>query len=95
MGVIVRQKIKGKGQPWWVFIVHNGNRTSRRVGTKDAAIEVATKIQARLQLGEFDFEEEKKEEKPAATFKEYADSWISVNAPAECKEATVTSYDDL
>jgi integrase len=95
MGVIVRQKMKGKGQPWWVFIVHNGNRTSRRVGTKDAAVGVATKIQARLQLGEFNFEEEKKEQKPEPTFKEYADSWIKVNAPAECKESTVSSYDDL
>ncbi|MGD0915060.1 MAG: site-specific integrase [Thermodesulfobacteriota bacterium] len=95
MGVTVRQKVKGKGQPWWVFIVHNGNRTSRRVGTKDAAVEVATKVQARLQLGEFDFEEEKKEEKRDPTFKEYADSWININAPAECKESTVASYDDL
>jgi len=95
MGVTVRQKVKGKGQAWWVFVVHNGNRTSRRVGTKDAAVEVATKIQARLQLGQFNFEEEKKEEKPEPTFKEYADSWIKINAPAQCKEATVTSYDDL
>jgi integrase len=95
MGVTVRQKVKGKGQPWWVFVVHNGNRTSRRVGTKDAAVEVATKIQARLQLGEFDFEEEKREEKPDPTFQEYADLWIKINAPAECKESTVISYDDL
>ena len=95
MGVTVRQKVKGKGQPWWVFVVHNGNRTSRRVGIKDAAVEVATKIQARLQLGQFNFEEEKKEEKPEPTFKEYANSWIKINAPAQCKEATVTSYDDL
>jgi integrase len=53
------------------------------------------KIQARLQLGQFNFEEEKKEEKPEPTFKEYANSWIKINAPAQCKEATVTSYDDL
>ncbi len=24
MGVRVRQKTKGKGNPWWVFISHNG-----------------------------------------------------------------------
>ena len=95
MGVIVRQKVKGKGKPWWVFIVHNGNRTSRKVGTKEAAVEVATKIQARLQLGEFDFEEEKKEEKPEPTFKERADFWISTIAPTSCKESTVKSYEDL
>jgi integrase len=31
MGVIVRQKEKGKGKPWWVFISHNGSRTSKKV----------------------------------------------------------------
>jgi len=57
MGVTVRQKMKGKGNPWWVFVAHNNKRTSRMVGDKKAAEEVAGKIQARLQLGEFDFEE--------------------------------------
>ena len=37
MGVRVRQKIKGKGNPWWVFVSHNGKRTSRKVGDKKAA----------------------------------------------------------
>jgi hypothetical protein len=77
MGVKVRQKLKGKGEPWWVFIVHNGRRTSRRIGSKEAAEIVQRKIEARLELGEFDFEEGKKEEKPEPTFKEYADSGVS------------------
>jgi len=34
MGVKVRQKLKGKGKPWWVFISHNGKRTSRKIGDK-------------------------------------------------------------
>ncbi len=34
MGVVVRQKVKGKGKPWWVFIAHNGKRASRKVGDK-------------------------------------------------------------
>ena len=51
MGVIVRQKTKGKGKPWWVFISHNGKRTSRMVGDKAAAEAVASQIQAKLQLG--------------------------------------------
>jgi integrase len=94
MGVTVRQKIPGKGKPWWVFVAYNGKRTSRMVGSKDAAIRVATNIEARLQLGEFEFGEAK-EEKREATFKEYADSWITTIAPASCKESTVRSYDDL
>ena len=37
MGVKVRQKVKGRGNPYWVFITHNGKRTSRQVGDKAAA----------------------------------------------------------
>jgi integrase len=95
MGVTVRQKVKGKGEPWWVFIAHNNKRTSRMIGDKKAAEEVASKIRAKLELGEFDFEQEKKEEPKVSTFKEYADSWITTIAPATCKESTVSSYDDL
>ena len=51
MGVRVRQKIKGKGNPWWVFISHNGKRASRKVGDKKAAEKVASTIRAKLQLG--------------------------------------------
>jgi hypothetical protein len=93
MGVTVRQKMKGKGNPWWVFVAHNNKRTSRMVGDKKAAEEVAGKIQARLQLGEFDFEEQKGTPEP--TFKEYADSWIAMIAPTNCKESTVRSYQEL
>ena len=66
MGVRVRQKVKGKGNPWWVFITHNGKRTSRKVGDKKAAEVVASTIRAKLQLGKFGFEEQKS----VPTFKE-------------------------
>ena len=56
MGVVVRQKKKGRGQPWWVFISHNGKRTSRKVGDKAAAEGVASTIRAKLQLGEFNLD---------------------------------------
>ncbi len=91
MGIQVRQKIKGKGNPWWVFISHNGKRTSRKVGDKKAAEAVSSKIRAKLQLGEFGFEDQK----PAPTFKEYADSWIKTNGPATCKESTTRDYKDI
>lgn len=91
MGVTVRQKSKGKGKPWWVFINHNGNRTSKLVGDKAAAQDVASKIRAKLQLGEFGFEKEK----PDPIFKEYADSWIRTTVPATCKDSTVKDYQDL
>jgi len=91
MGVIVRQKVKGKGKPWWVFVSHGGKRTSRKVGDKKAAENVASGIRAKIRLGEFSFEEEK----PVPTFKEYAKSWIEITVPATCKASTVRDYKDI
>lgn len=91
MGVTVRQKVKGKGKPWWVFVTYHGNRTSKLVGDRTAAEEVASNIRAQLKLGTFSFEEEK----PVPTFKEYADSWIKTTVPATCKASTVRSYEDI
>jgi len=51
MGVTTREKIKDSGI-WWVFVAHHGKRTSRKVGDKKAAEEVARKIQAKLTLDE-------------------------------------------
>ena len=39
MGVKVREKIKGSGV-WWVFVNHNRQRISKRVGSKKAALQV-------------------------------------------------------
>ena len=59
MGVKVREKDKGSGV-FWVFINHKGRRSSKRVGDKNAAKEVAKKIQAALVLGKpIDTEERK------------------------------------
>jgi len=91
MGVTVRQKVKGKGQPWWVFISQNGKRTSRKVGDRKAAEAVASEIRARIQLGTFGFEEKK----PIPTFGEYADKWFSTNVPATCKPSTMKDYETI
>jgi len=91
MGVKVRQKEKGKGNPWWVFITHNGKRASRKVGDKKAAETVASEIRAKLQLGEFGFEDPK----PIPTFKECADLWVETTVPATCKHSTVREYKDI
>ncbi|MDJ0985181.1 MAG: hypothetical protein QNJ26_06525 [Desulfobacterales bacterium] len=88
MGVTVRQKTKGRGKPWWVFISHNGKRTSRKVGDKQAAEKVASEIRAKLQLGKFGF----KDDKQVRSFKCYADSWINNTVPATCKESTASDY---
>jgi integrase len=74
-----------------VFVFHNGNRTSRKIGDKKAAEVTASKIRVQLQGGKFGFEEEK----PLPSFGEYADSWINTTVPATCKASTVRDYQDL
>jgi integrase len=91
MGVQVRQKVKGKGNPWWVFISHNGKRTSRKVGDKKSAEAVASTIRAKLQLGEFGFEEQK----PVPTFKEYSSKWIDGYVRSQCRESTFDEYESV
>jgi integrase len=91
MGVIVRQKVKGKGKPWWVFISHNGKRTSRKVGDKKAAEAVGSTIRAKLQLGEFGFEEQK----PVPTFKEYSEKWLDGYVKINLRESTFDEYESV
>lgn len=90
MGVTVRQKEKGKGKSWWVFISHNGKRSSRRVGDKAAAETVASKIRAKLQLGEFDLEERKKRSIPL--FKDFAEGFMDTYSVMHHKPSTQDSY---
>ncbi|MGB2927408.1 MAG: site-specific integrase [Desulfobacterales bacterium] len=90
MGVKVRQKTKGKGNPWWVFITHNGKRTSRKVGDKKAAEAVANTIRAKLQLGEFGFDEKKVKSIP--TFKLFAEGFMDTYSAMNHKKSTQDSY---
>ena len=92
MGVRVRQKKKGRGNPWWVFITHNGKRTSRLVGDKAAAELVASKIRAKLQLGEFGFEEK---QKSVPLFKDFAKGFIKTYSTMNHKESTQESYQQV
>ena len=69
MGVTVREKIKDSGV-WWVFVAHQGRRTSRKVGDRKAAREAARKIQARLTLGKGAFPDVKTKP-PAPTLQRY------------------------
>jgi integrase len=89
MGVTVRQKVKGKGKPWWVFVSHNGQRTSRQVGDKAAAEKVASEIRARLQLGELGVFEETK---TMPLFKDFAQGFMETYSAMNHKESTQDSY---
>lgn len=88
MAVKVREKPPGSGV-WWIFIDHQGKRKAKKVGKdKRLAMEAAKKIEAKLTLGEPLVRE--KEEAPA--FREYAETWITVNVPATCKPSTLRDY---
>jgi integrase len=76
-----------------VFISHGGGRSSKLVGDRKAATNVANQIREKIRLGEFKIETEEK--KPISTFKEYADTWMKTTVPATCKESTVEGYSDL
>jgi integrase len=88
MGVTVRQKVKGKGKPWWVFIAQEGKRKSIKVGDKSAAEALASKIRERLKAGELQIEEEKK----IPTFGEYAQKWLDGYGETHLKYSTLNSY---
>jgi len=91
MGATYRQKVKGNGKPWFIFVSYKGKRVSKKIGSKAKAKEAAERINARIALDEFSIEDEK----PIPTFKEYADAWIKTTVPATCKESTTSDYKDI
>jgi integrase len=91
MGVTVRQKVKGKGKPWWVFIAYNGKRKSIRVGDRTAADALAGKIQEKLKAGELQIAPEKN----IPTFGEYVRNWLDTYGETHLKYSTVKGYDSI
>ena len=89
MGVTVREKNKDSGV-WWVFVAYKGRRTSRQVGSEEAATDAATKIQARLTLGAAAFPEKKKP--PAPILSTYCERFQKNYMPGALKDTTRESY---
>ncbi len=90
MGVTIREKNKDSGE-WWVFIAHQGRRTSRKVGDRKAAREAASKIAARLTLGKGAFPDVKTKP-PAPTLQQYFKSFER-SYRATLKPTTWSSYE--
>ena len=89
MGVKVREKVKGSNA-WWVFISHNGRRTSRKVGSEKAALEVAKKIQAKLTLGEAFLQEKTP---PVPQLEEYYQRFKRTYMATTLKPSTYITYE--
>lgn len=89
MGVTVRQKEKGKGKPWWVFIAHENKRKSIKVGDKAAAEALGSKIRVKLKAGELKITSEKK----IPAFGVYARKFL--DNQNHLKYSTVASYEGI
>ena len=74
---------------WWVFITHRGVRRAKRVGDRRAAEEVASKVRARLQLGDLSVLEPAGE---SLTLQAYAERWLEQYVTAHCKPRTLELY---
>ncbi|MCK5680577.1 site-specific integrase, partial [bacterium] len=64
------EAVKGSGV-WYVFLLVNGRRKSKKIGPKQKAEEVAARIRAKLLLGDLQLEPKK-----GFTFAEYSLLWI-------------------
>jgi len=87
MGVIVKQKIPGPGNPWWIFIHWQGKRKSIKIGDKTAAENLASKIRERLKSGELQIEHSQ-----SVLFGEYTEKWLTIYAETNLKHSTVKGY---
>ena len=85
MGVRVRLR---KGA-WWVFVTYHGLRKAKRVGDRRAAEEVASKLRARLQLGDLSMLQP---ERQVPTLETYAERWLEVYVAVNCKPRTLELY---
>jgi integrase len=89
MGVIIRQKEKGKGKPWYVFINHQGKRTARKFSTKAVAVAAGREIERLLVSGEFG-----KEQKIIPNFEAYSQKWYD-NYVSSLRESTQDEYESI
>ena len=92
MGVTIRQKEKGKGNPWWIFIHHNGQRKSVKVGDKRTAEREAKKIQRMLLSGQFELEQK---EEHGKKFKDYANEWLEADVKVLRRWTTYERYKQI
>jgi integrase len=78
-------KVRKKDGAYYVFVNHRGKRKAKKIGVgeqaRKAAEKAAAKIQAKLALGEFCLVEP-----TIATFREYAETWLSTYAKTNCRE---------
>ena len=92
MSIRVRQKRKGKGQPWYIFIYFNNTCRARKIGDKKTAEAVARKLRAKWLAGEL-----KLDDGMANTprFGQYAQHYLQTYARVATKLNTWRGYEKL
>lgn len=96
MGVTVRQKAKGRGQPWWIFVHHQGRLRSKKIGDRRAAEAVASELRKKLKGGELDLSAQQcKPKDDSPLFRDYARQYLNDYAKVACKWTTWTGYEQL
>ena len=90
MAVTVRQKRKGKGNPWHVFVHQNGKIRSKKVGEKRIAEAVASKLRKKLVMGQLNLRENLCPE-----FTAYAEHYVEDYAKTACKRNTWRGYESI
>jgi integrase len=96
MGVTVRQKIKGRGKPWWVFIAHSGKPKSIKLGSKDAANELKKEIETELARGKLNLDtDEQAKQTEIPIFKEYSEKWVNGYVQATLSDSTHEKYQQV
>ena len=94
MGVTVRQKKRGRGLPWWVFVHVNGSIRSKKIGDKRAAETVASAVRRKIKAGELNLPSPDPEQK-SPRFGDYAERYIESYAKIACKFTTWRSYETI
>lgn len=93
MAITVRQKVKGKGNPWSIFIHQHGKITQKVVGDKKLADVLAAKLRKELVMGELRLDAEEKNKSPE--FSNYADHYIETYAKTTTKQNTWRGYETI
>lgn len=89
MGVTVREKQAGSNE-YWVFVYNNGQQTSRKIGDKKLALQIAAKLELQLAEKKVGLMPGKA---ACPTFKEYALLWLETQAKLSFKKSTHHSYE--
>ena len=92
MGVVVRQKVEGKGKPWSIFIHQNGKIKQKVIGDKKTADVVAAELRKKLIRGELRLDEEKSK---SPEFSAFADRYLQTYAKVKVKQNTWDSYETI